>query len=399
MAMNNRDCELVLARRMRSLPSSCVRDIMRATEGRDVISFAGGLPRPDLLPLAAVRQATDRVLVREGSTALQYSSTEGDARLRALIAERLLPRRGLRISPDQVLITSGSQQALDLLGKVFLEPGARVVLENPSYLAAIQAFSLYEPDYLPVEMDEEGVDPAQLATVGLGQSPSFFYAIPDFQNPTGRVYSPRRRAEVIDVLARRGMPLVEDAPYSFLNYGDDPGPMLTAAYQERSLAMGTMSKVLAPGFRVGWICGPKSWIEQLRRAKQASDLCTGAFVQRIVAELLEGLDLDAHFATLRECYRQQRDAMLAALGRHMPPGVTWTRPAGGMFLWATLPEHLHTRALLERSMRRGVVFALGDSFSPNGEFGHAMRLNFTHAEPEAIDRGIRILAEEISAMV
>jgi 2-aminoadipate transaminase len=397
--MNNHDCDLVLARRMRSLPSSCVRDIMRATEGRDIISFAGGLPRPDLLPLAAVREATDRVLVREGCAALQYSTTEGDLRLRALIAERLLIRRGLRVAPEQILVTTGSQQGLDLLGKVLLEPGAQVALENPSYLAAIQAFSLYEPEYLPVPMDEEGVDPDGLAMAVNGQSPSFFYAIPDFQNPTGRVYSRRRRSEVVELLVRCGLPLVEDAPYSFLSFGDDPGPLLAAAYPERSLVMGTVSKLLAPGFRVGWVCGPKSWIEQLTRAKQASDLCTGAFVQRVVAELLANLDLDAHLATLRDCYRRQRDAMLAALAEHMPPGVAWTRPAGGMFLWVTLPEGLVARDLLACCSSRGVVFAPGDSFAPDGQFGNAMRLNFTHAAVADIGQGIEILSQEIQAMV
>jgi len=397
--MTSHEDQLTVARRMLNLPSSCVRDLMRATEGRDIISFAGGLPRPDLLPLAAVREATDRVLLREGGSALQYSSTEGDPELRALIAERLLAPRGVRVSPEQVLITSGSQQGLDLLGKVLLDAGAQVALESPSYLAAIQAFSLYEPHYLPVEMDEDGVLPDALARCGEGTNPSFFYAIPDFQNPTGRVYSRARREAVVEVLANRRLPLVEDAPYSHLAYGDEPGPMLASQYAAQSFVMGTVSKVLAPGFRIGWVAGPPRWIEQLVRAKQATDLCTGAFVQRIVAELLRELDLPEHVARLRAAYRRQRDVMLAALAEHMPPGVMWTRPAGGMFIWVTLPTHLNARDVLSQTLPRGVVFALGESFSPDGRYRHAMRLNFTNAGDAAIKRGIALLAEEVAQLL
>ncbi|MBT3287921.1 MAG: PLP-dependent aminotransferase family protein [Victivallales bacterium] len=397
--MNNHDLALTLARRMHSLPSSCVRELMRSSEGQGTISFAGGLPRPDLLPLAAVQAATDCVLAHDGGRALQYSSTEGDIGLRAQIAEGLLARRGMRVSPEQVLITSGSQQGLDLLGKVMLDPGARVALESPSYLAAIQAFALHEPEYLSVAMDEQGAIPEELAEGGEGRPVRFFYAIPDFQNPTGRVYSRPRRAAVVEALDRRGLPLVEDAPYSFLHYGDDPGPMMAAAYPERSLVMGTVSKILAPGFRVGWVAGPKAWIEQLTRAKQASDLCTGAFVQRIVAELLQSLDLNEHLGRLRAAYRAQRDAMLAALARHMPPGVSWRRPAGGMFLWLTLPIYIPAREVLARCVPRGVVFAPGDAFSPTGRHGNAMRLNFTHASEADIGRGIAILGEEVAALL
>lgn len=396
--MNNDSDQLTITRRMRGLPSSCVRDIMKATEGRDTISFAGGLPRPDLLPLAAVREATDRVLLREGGSALQYSATEGNLELRALIAERLLAPRGVRVSPEQVLITTGSQQGLDLLGKVLLEAGAQVALENPSYLAAIQAFGLYEPQYLPVEMDEEGVLPDALAHCCRDQNPSFFYAIPDFQNPTGRLYSRERREAVVEVLAQRRLPLVEDAPYSHLAYGDEPGPMLAASYGAHTFVMGTVSKVLAPGFRIGWVAGPQRWIEPLVKAKQATDLCTGAFVQRIVAELLRELDLPEHVARLRAAYRRQRDAMLTALAEHMPPGVMWTRPAGGMFVWLSLPPNLDAREVLARTLPRGVVFALGESFSPDGCYRHAMRLNFTNASEAAIRQGVAILAEEAKAL-
>lgn len=397
--MTNHDCQLTLARRMGTLPSSCVRELMRATGGRDVISFAGGLPRPDLLPLDAVRAATDRVLTREGGEALQYSSTEGEPALRSLIAERLLAPRGLRVAPEQVLVTTGSQQGLDLLGKVLLEPGARVALENPSYLAAIQAFSLYEPDYLPVAMDDDGVLPDALEQCGGTRAPNFFYAIPDFQNPTGRVYSRRRREAVVEVLARRRLPLVEDAPYSHLAYGEEPGPMLASAYPERSFVMGTVSKILAPGFRIGWVAGPARWIEQLVRAKQATDLCTGAFAQRIVAELLRELDLPAHLDRLRAAYRQQCDAMLAALAAHLPGEATWTRPTGGMFVWLTLPRHLDAREVLNRTLPRGVVFAPGESFSPDGSSRHALRLNFTNATAADIERGIAILADEVKRLL
>jgi len=397
--MTNHDSQLTLARRMGILPPSCVRELMRNSGGGDIISFAGGLPRPDLLPLDAVRAAADRVLTREGGAALQYSSTEGEPSLRSLVAERLLAPRGLHVAPEQVLITAGSQQGLDLLGKVLLEPGARVALESPSYLAAIQAFSLYEPDYLPVEMDEDGVLPEALAQCGGTHPPNFFYAIPDFQNPTGRVYSRRRREAVVEVLARRRLPLVEDAPYSHLAYDGDPGPMLASAYPERSFVMGTVSKILAPGFRIGWVAGPARWIQHLVRAKQATDLCTSAFAQRIVAELLRELDLPAHLERLRDAYRRQRDAMLAALAAHLSAEATWTRPAGGMFVWLTLPPHLDAREVLNRTLPRGVVFAPGESFSPDGQFRHALRLNFTHAPAAAIERGVAILAEEVKRLL
>ncbi|MFA5206699.1 MAG: PLP-dependent aminotransferase family protein [Lentisphaeria bacterium] len=382
-----------LARRLRTLPRSCVRDAMNAAAG-DVISFAGGLPLPALFPVAPLAESADRVLRDHGAQALQYGSTEGIAPLREYVAERFLRARGIAATAADVLITSGSQQGLDLLGKVLLDPGSPLLVEAPTYMAAMQAFGLQQPRFLAVPLTADGADPVRLAALARRHRPRFFYAVPTFQNPSGVTYRPAVREAVAGALAQTRTLLVEDDPYSELYYDQPPPPPITAL-AGGGVMMGTFSKLLAPGLRLGWLLAPPELMEPLVRAKQATDLCTAAFTQHLLWDFLEHHDLAAHVHGLRTRYRGQRDAMLECLAAEMPADCRWTRPGGGMFVWLTAPEHVSTQALLAPCLKRGVVFAPGRSFYPGGAPDNRLRLNFTRPAPEEMRRGLRILAEEM----
>jgi len=383
-----------LARRLRTLPRSCVRDAVAATAG-DVISFAGGLPLPALFPVDALTAAAERVLRRHGALALQYGSTEGIAPLREYVAEQFLRARGIAATATDVLVTSGSQQGLDLLGKVLLDPGSPVLVEAPTYMAAMQAFSLQQARFHAVPLAEDGPDTARLAALARRHRPRCFYTVPTFQNPSGVTYSPAARQATARALEQTRTLLVEDDPYSELYYDRPPPPPIAALTAGRRVLLGTFSKLLAPGLRLGWLYAPPELMEPLVRAKQATDLCTAAFTQHLLWEFLEHHDLAAHVGGLRTHYRGQRDAMLDCLTAEMPPECSWSRPGGGMFIWLNAPAHVSTQALLLPCLKRGVVFAPGRSFYPGGTPDHCLRLNFTRPAPEEMRRGLRILAEEL----
>ncbi|VFR18000.1 Aromatic-amino-acid aminotransferase [plant metagenome] len=384
--------------RARLLTSSAIREILKITERPDIISFAGGLPSPDGFPVDVVRAAYDKVLSTQGRSALQYGPTEGYGPLRAWVAEDL-SRQGARVGPDNILILSGSQQGLDLLGKVLIDPGSKVLVETPSYLGALQSFSLYQPRYVSVPSDAGGLQPESL-TPALAQGGRFLHALPNFQNPTGRTLDRQRRNALVEATARLNLPLVEDDPYGELRYAGEPQPGLLALGQEAGanvIRMGSFSKVLAPGLRLGYLAAAPSLINKLVQAKQATDLHTATLTQMAVHEIVKDGFLAGHLPAVRELYRQQCTHMLDAMSQHFPQTVRWDTPEGGMFIWVTLPAHIDSTRLLEQAVARGVAFVPGAPFYAGDPQHNTLRLSFVTVSEARIREGVRILGELISA--
>lgn len=373
------------AHRLDSVQPSFIREILKVTANPEIISFAGGLPNPDLFPVEEMATAA-QVLRDEGRTALQYSTTEGDPELRALIAGRYA-RKGLPVDPESILVTTGSQQCLDLVAKVLLDRGDALVIEQPGYLGAIQAFSFFGPRYLTVGLEDDGPDLDDL-TAALAARPKFYYAVPNFQNPSGVSYSLDKRRAVADMLRDGPTVFVEDDPYGELRFLGQDQPTLHSLLDGESLLLGSFSKIAAPGFRLGWVVAPKRYREKLVIAKQAADLHTSTVTQRILARFLRDNDIDAHILRIRERYGSQRRAMVEAIGRHFPEEVGCTQPEGGMFLWATLPEGCSSMDLFERAIARQVAFVPGRPFYVNGAGENTMRLNFSNSSEERIEEGI-----------
>jgi 2-aminoadipate transaminase len=377
-----------ISQRAQKLTSSAIREILKVTERPEVISFAGGLPSPDTFPVERLREHTARVLADAPSAALQYGPTEGYLALREWIAAQ----HG--VSPANVLITTGSQQALDLLGKVLIDPGSRVLVETPTYLGALQAFSLSEPTFVSVPSDDDGPIVSEL-TPALTEGARFMYCLPNFQNPTGRRLPLERRRTLAELAAARGLLVVEDDPYGALSYRGDVLPSLHSMQPEAVVYMGSFSKVLAPGLRVGYLIAPSGLYAKLVQAKQAADLHTPSFTQRIVYETIKDGFLDTHVPSIRRLYGERCQAMLAAMSRHFPAAVQWNRPEGGMFIWVKLPAGLDSSVLLEKAVARNVAFVPGAPFFANAPQPNTMRLSFVTVPPERIERGIAILGELI----
>lgn len=380
------------------MTGSVVRDMLKINDQVDMVSFAGGMPAPECFPTADLANAVQRVLTQRPEIALQYGSTEGYTPLRNLLAERMRSQ-DIYTHADQVIITSGSQQALDLLGKLFLDPDSLVAVEDPTYLGALQAWRPYRPNFLTLPTDDDGLDVAALANaLEHGLRPRFVYVVSCFQNPTGTTLSPARKQALLDLATRYRMLIIEDDPYSELSYTGERSPLLAAMDCQRHDAMhtvvylSTFSKLLAPGVRVGWIAAPPLLAQKIVQAKQGMDLNTGVFVQAMLHEACQDGLLERHMPILRQAYHVRRDAMLDALHRYMPAGTHWTKPDGGLFLWLTLPSHVDTSALLTTSLTRGVTFVPGTSFYANGGGTNMARLNFSHATPERIHEGVRRLA-------
>jgi 2-aminoadipate transaminase len=378
------------ARRAQRMNPSFIREILKVTERPGIISFAGGLPSPRTFPVDAFAAACAKVLRDDGPAALQYAASEGYAPLRQAVAA-MLP---WPVDPDQVLITTGSQQGLDLVAKVLIDAGSRVLVEQPTYLGALQAFTPMEPEVVGVASDDDGIDVADLAAKR-GDA-RFLYALPNFQNPTGRTMSEARRQALVAAARELALPLVEDNPYGDLWFDAPPPAPLAARHPEGTLYLGSFSKVLAPGLRLGYIVAPAALYPKLLQAKQAADLHSPSFNQRLVAEVLRDGFLDRHVPTIRALYKTQRDAMLAALQREMAGlDVQWNAPDGGMFLWARLPAGVDAVALLPQAVERGVAFVPGAAFYAEDADARTMRLSFVTASPEEIDRGIAALAAAI----
>ena len=377
--------------------SSAIREILKLTDRPGIISMAGGLPSPASFPISAFTQACNTVMERDGAAALQYSTTEGFPALRQAIAD-FLP---WDVNPDQILITTGSQQALDLIGKVFLDKGSRILVEKPTYLGALQAFTPFEPTPVGVNSDDEGMLIDDFAAkVGTGENKArLAYVLPNFQNPTGRTMSEARRQALVEKARELDIPLIEDNPYGDLWYEGEPPLPLAARNPEGVIYMGSFSKVLAPGLRVGFIVAPKSVYGKLTQAKQAADLHSPSFNQRVVAEVMKDGFLHSHIPTIRAMYKVQRDVMLMALEAEMEGlGVTWTRPVGGMFLWVRLPEGMDAQVLLAEAVERGMAFVPGAPFYADEAETNTLRLSYVTVSPEQIRQGVAALAAAIRAL-
>ena len=382
-----------LAQRAHKMNPSVIREILKVTERPGIISFAGGLPSPDTFPIDAMREASERVLSLDGRAALQYAASEGLPQLREWVAQDL-KKQGMQVSPDQVLITTGSQQGLDLVAKVLIDAGSKILVETPTYLGALQAFMPMEPGVVSVDSDDEGVDAHDLRAKALDAR--FIYLLPNFQNPTGRTMSEARRAAVAHVAQDTGLPVVEDNPYGDLWFDAAPAASLSSRLPEQSLYLGSFSKILAPGLRLGYVVAPKALYPKLLQAKQAADLHTPSFNQRVVAEVLKDGFIDRHVPTIRALYKRQCEAMLAALDREMAGlGVTWNRPAGGMFLWAQLPKGMDAVQLLPHAVDKNVAFVPGAAFYAANPVQETLRLSFVTSTVEQIQTGVAALAQTI----
>jgi len=389
-----------LARRAERLNPSLIRELLKLTEKPGMISLAGGLPSADTFPVEAMREATARVLADTPREALQYAGSEGFPPLCEWVAADLA-RQGLHIEPSQVLITTGSQQGLDLVGKVLIDPGSTVAVESPTYLGALMAFAPCEPRFVPLAQDDEGPLPAALtAAMKAPGGARLAYLLPDFQNPGGRSIADARRDALVERALSLGLPLVEDNPYGELWYDAPPPAPLAARGADVGIYLGSFSKVLAPGLRLGYLVAPKPVFPKLLQAKQAADLHTPGFNQRIVYEVVKDGFLDRHVPAIRARYKAHRDAMHAALVRHLPPGCRYTLPGGGMFFWVELPAGLDATALLPRAIAAGVAYVPGAAFFCEAPRHNTLRLSFVTVAPETIETGVaalgRVLAQALA---
>ena len=396
------------AQRTQRMGSSAIRELLKYTEKPDIISFAGGLPAADVFPVEEFAAACERVLREQGAIALQYSTTEGYLPLREMIV-RHSANYGIKITPENVLITSGSQQALDILGKIFIDPGDRILVESPTYLAAIQAWKTYGAEFITVPMDNDGMNTDYLEEA-LRAGPKFIYVLPNFQNPTGVTLSLERRHRLIELADQYGVPIVEDDPYGQLRFEGEHLPSIvvldsqfrgntTPCYRGNVIYLSTFSKTLAPGIRLGWVIAPPEVIRKLVEAKQGSDLHTATFNQMVAYEVSRGGFLDRHIHLIRKVYGERRDLMLAAMDRFFPPEVDWTHPQGGLFLWGTLPTYIDASDLLKTCLERKVAFVPGEPFHPAGGGKNTMRINFSNATHDEIQEGISRLGIAIGEKV
>ncbi len=381
------------SQRAEQLQSSAIREILKITMRPEIISFAGGLPSPLTFPVERMREAYDTVLTRAGKVALQYGPSDGYAPLREWIADSL-STSDCRIVPEQVLMLSGSQQGLDLLGKVLVDEGSKVLVETPSYLGALQAFSVYRPEFVSVATDDDGLVPEALDAVGQGAR--LLYSLPNFQNPTGRSMTLDRRVALVEACARLRVPLIEDDPYGALSYNGEPLPKLLNMNPAGVVYMGSFSKVLTPGIRLGYAVAPVPLARKMEQAKQATDLHTAQLTQMVVHEVVKDGFLTEHIPTIRKLYAAQCHAMLDALQEFFPSGASWTRPQGGMFIWVTLPQHINSMELLEAAVAQNVAFVPGAPFYANTPAPNTLRLSFVTVPPEQIRVGVEKLGRLIA---
>jgi 2-aminoadipate transaminase len=378
-----------LARRAERLNPSIIREILKVTERPGIISLAGGLPAAEGFPIEALREASDKVLTDAPREAMQYAASEGFGPLRDWVAAEMATQ-GLRAPAGQVLITAGSQQGLDLCAKVLVDAGSTVAVESPTYLGALQAFAPYEPDFLPVACDDQGPLPQGLAAV---RGARFLYVLPNFQNPSGRSIGEARRVALVEAAAKAGLPLLEDNPYGDLWYDAPPPAPLAARDPDNVVYLGSFSKVLVPGLRLGYVIAPPALFPKLLQAKQAADLHTPGYSQRMVYEVVRNGFLQQHLPAVRARYKAQRDAMRQALERHLQPlGCRFTVPAGGMFFWVELPRGLDALALLPQAVDAGVAYVPGSAFFCADAQAHTLRLSFVTVSAERITQGIQQLA-------
>jgi 2-aminoadipate transaminase len=381
-----------LAQRTEGMKSSAIRELLKITQLPDIISFAGGLPAPELFPVREIEEACCYLLRNEPKVALQYSTTEGHMPLREYLAESM-SLYGIDHTPDNILITTGSQQALDLIGKTFIDPGSKILTGCPTYLGAIQAWQAYQGEFITVPLDDDGMQVDKIESkLEKADDIRFIYVLPNFHNPAGTTLPESRRHQLVEIARKYDVLIVEDDPYGALRYeGKSPSP-ISALAPERTLYLGTFSKTLTPGLRIGWVAGPREIRQRLVLAKQGADLHTSTFDQMIANDIAQRGIIEVHVEHLKETYGARRNTMLEALSEFWPEGCCWTRPEGGLFLWARIPGDIDTHGLLREALENKVAYVPGINFYPHSDGGHgAMRLNFSNAQPDMIVEGIRRL--------
>ena len=393
--------KLNFAKRMSYMKASEIREILKVTEQEDVISFAGGLPAPELFPIDEINEINQIVLKEAGTKALQYTTTEGYVPLREWIANRMNERLGTTFDKDNILITHGSQQGLDLSGKVFLDEGDIVLCESPTYLAAISAFKAYGCSFIEIPTDEDGMMMDVLEEV-LSNTPhiKLIYAIPTFQNPTGKTWSLERRRKLAELSAKYGVTVIEDNPYGELRFGGESLPSIKSFDEAGNiLCTGSFSKIFCPGFRIGWIAGDKEIIRKYVLVKQGTDLQCNTIAQMTIAEYLKRYDIDKHIAKIVEVYRKRRNVAIESIERYFPDTIKFTRPEGGLFTWIELPEGIPAREILEKCLERKIAFVPGGSFFPNGNKENTLRINYSNMPEDRIEKGLQILGEVVTEYI
>jgi 2-aminoadipate transaminase len=394
------DWDSALAKRTERMKSSVIRELLKFTMLPDVISFAGGLPAPDAFPVRDFQDACRWVLAHEAEKALQYGTTEGHPPLKDYLIDTMA-KYEIPAVRDNIMFTNGSQQALDFIGRVFLNKGDKIITGRPTYLGAIQAWNLYEPEFLTVPLDKDGMRMDKLEeTLKANPGAKFIYVLPNFHNPAGTTVPRERRLRLVELAVEHGAFIIEDDPYGQLRYeGEDITPIF-AMHKENTIYLSTFSKTLAPGLRLGWIVAPEEIMKRFVQAKQGADLNTSALVQHLAYDICQRGLLRAHVRKIREIYRERRDVMLKNMEEHFPPEVTWTHPQGGLFLWARMPECIDAAELLKVAVEEKVAFVPGHAFYPDGDDGRCcMRLNFSYSPPEIIEEGIKRLGRAIKRMM
>lgn len=392
--MNN-----IFSDRISDVPKSFIREILKVAVDKEIISFAGGLPNRDLFPVDALKKATERVFEQDSTSSLQYSSSEGSQPLREFIAVRYQKKFGLDIPISNILITSGSQQGLDLLGKTFLNEGDEIIIEEPGYLGAIQAFSVYKTNFNPIKVSEAGLDIDELTRVLASSRSKLMYTVPNFQNPSGISYPENNRKTVADIVSKKEMFIIEDDPYGDLRYAGSTKSSFKQLIPEQTIMLGSFSKTVVPGFRLGWIVAPSKIYEKLLIAKQASDLHTNQFAQDVLVAYLAQGNFDAHVSRIKEVYGRQRNAMVESIKRHFPREVQFTQPDGGMFLWVTLPDNISSMKLFNIAIKKKVAFVPGHPFYVNTDESSTLRLNFSNVDEATIEEGINRLGEALNELL
>lgn len=386
------------SQRIEGVPRSFIREILKVASDPSFISFAGGLPNKDLFPIKEIEEATIKVLENEGKSALQYSTTEGYLPLREYIAERYLKNKGIKVNPENILITTGSQQGLDLLGKIFINEGDPVLIEEPGYLGAIQAFSVFKANFHAVKLHEYGLDLNEFQKVLQTIQPALFYSVPNFQNPSGISYSEENRHQLAGIIKKFSLVVVEDDPYGELRFLGENKTSFYNLLPEQVILLGSFSKTVVPSFRIGWVVAPEKIYDKLVIAKQAADLHTNFFGQKIIYQFLKDNDLDKHISKITAAYGSQRQAMVEAIKKYLPSTVKYTLPEGGMFLWLTLPENISSMQLFDKCIEQKVAFVPGNPFYVGKDKINTLRLNFSCSNAQEIEEGIVRMANALNQL-
>lgn len=385
------------ASRMNNLKGSAIRELLALANRPEVLSFAGGMPAPELFPVEKIKAATDAVLDEQGRIALQYSSTDGFKHFREQIAARMFAKNGIKTDASNILVTSGSQQGLDYSARVFVNPGDVIILESPSYLGALNAFKACEPNFVSIPTDDNGMIMEELEKVlATTERVKMIYVIPDFQNPSGRTWPLERRQKFMEIINKYEVPVVEDNPYGELRYEGESMPALKSMDTKGLVVfLGTFSKILAPGYRLGWVCAEGEILKKYNFMAQAAALQASTEAQLVVSKFIDMFDLDEHVATIKDCYRKRRDVMIQTMEREFPPEAKFTHPNGGLFTWIELPDYINTKEMAAQCLERNVAYVPGEGFFPDAGHNNCIRLNYSCMSEEKIEKGMKILAEVI----